>query len=316
MPTRPLTFRSEPVALGALALALSLGLVRQRFGGDWDAGVFFVLFALGAAALLFVGLGAHVATGWFAVPVLAGSLLFLGALTALADALGGDSGPGSTFWTTALFCALTLALWRRTGIDVLVLVAALAAIVAVLAFVSWIADPGLDTLRGLLLFLALGFGAGGVVLHRTRRRVGVLLVDAGGVALLALGVTLVAALLGGSVSVFSARASASVPSGPAGWELVLLVGGSALIAFAALAREPGPGFLGVGVLGLFLFEAAVDDDASLLWWPVVLAVIGIAGLAAGLLRPGPPDAGVPARPGPAPPVGTAGAPVSPPGSDA
>jgi len=312
MPTRPLTFRSEPVALGALALALSLGLVRQRFGGDWDAGVFFVLFALGAAALLFVGLGALPATGWLAVPVLAGMLLVLGALTALADALGGNGGPGSTFWTVALFCALSIALWQRTGIDVLVLVAALAAIVAVLAFVSWIADPGLDTLRGLLLFLAVAFGAGGVVLHRTRQRVGVLLIDAGGVALLALGFTLAATLFNSFVSPFSARPSASSVGGPAGWELVLLLGGSALAAFAALRREPGPGFLGVGVLGLFLLEAGLEDNASLLWWPVVLAVVGIAGLAAGLLRPGPPDAGVPARPGPAPPVGTAGAPVPPP----
>jgi hypothetical protein len=316
MPTRPLTFRPEPVALGALALTLSLGLVRQRFGGDWDAGVFFVLFALGAAALLFVALGALPATGWLAVPVLAGMLLVLGALTALADALGGDGGPGSTFWTVALFCALSIALWRRTGIDVLVLVAALAAIVAVLAFVSWIADPGLDTLRGLLLFLAVAFGSGGVVLHRTRPRVGVLLIDAGGVALLALGFTLAATLFNSFVSPFSARPTASSVGGPAGWEIVLLLGGSALIVFAALAREPGPGFLGVGVLGLFLLEAGLEDNASLLWWPVVLAVVGIAGLAAGLLRPGPPDAGVPARSGPAPPVGTAGAPVSPPGSDA
>lgn len=316
MPTRPLTFRPEPVALGALALTLSLGLVRQRFGGDWDAGVFFVLFALGAAALLFVGLGALPATGWVAVPVLAGMLLVLGALTALADALGGNGGPGSTFWTTAVFCGLTVALWRRTQIDVLVLVAALAAITAVIAFLFWVGDPGLGTIRGLLLFLAVVFGAGGVVLHRTRQRVGVLLIDAGGVALLALGFTLAATLFNSFVSPLSARPTASSVGGPAGWELVLLLGGSALIVFAALAREPGPGFLGVGVLGLFLLEAGLEDNASLLWWPVVLAVVGIAGLAAGLLRPGPPDAGVPARPGPAPPVGTAGASASPPGSDA
>ena len=73
----------------------------------------------------------------------------------------------------------------------------------------------------------------------------------------------------------------------------LLLIGSGLVAYAAIDREPGPGYLGVAVLGAFtlLAGAPVAARGSLIGWPLFLLVIGGAGIAIGLRprRPLPPS---------------------------
>jgi hypothetical protein len=74
---------------------------------------------------------------------------------------------------------------------------------------------------------------------------------------------------------------------------VILLGGFGLCAFSAVEREPGPGFLGVAVLGLFVLSLG---GAGLLWWPLILILGG--GLAIGMgLRPARPLPPEPTPPG-------------------
>ena len=82
---------------------------------------------------------------------------------------------------------------------------------------------------------------------------------------------------------------------------MLLGAGFGLVAFGALDRSPGPAYL--GVLNLVLFILAVDgsETATLYWWPLVLIAGGASMLLAGLRprRPLPPEP-APYRAGEAP----------------
>jgi hypothetical protein len=92
-----------------------------------------------------------------------------------------------------------------------------------------------------------------------------------------------------------------------GWELVLLAVGLALVAYAGVDREPGPGYLGFVVLVLFVAIAGPRSvsGASLIGWPILLLLLGGAGVAAGLRprRDLPPEPGPPEPPPPRPLTG-------------
>ena len=94
-----------------------------------------------------------------------------------------------------------------------------------------------------------------------------------------------------------------------GWELILLATGLALVAYAGVDREPGPGYLGFVVLVLFVVLAGQPSrgGASLIGWPILLLLIGGAGVAAGLRprRDLPPEPGPPTPPPPRPMTGRA-----------
>ena len=82
----------------------------------------------------------------------------------------------------------------------------------------------------------------------------------------------------------------------AGWELVILAGGFALIAYAVWARQSGPAYLGFLNLTAFVLLAgpASEDGPSMIGWPIVMLLVAGAVLAAGMR----PSANPP--PGPAP----------------
>src|SRR3712207_7228423 len=54
------------------------------------------------------------------------------------------------------------------------------------------------------------------------------------------------------------------------WEAIVLAFGLGLAAFSAWTREPGPGYVSVGLLSAFLALAAAGADEKFLWWPLVL----------------------------------------------
>jgi hypothetical protein len=93
-----------------------------------------------------------------------------------------------------------------------------------------------------------------------------------------------------------------------GWELVLLATGLALAAYAAVDREPGPGYIGFVVLVLFIVLAGLPSSsgASLIGWPILLLLLGGAGVAAGLRprRDLPPEPAPPVPPPPPRPMST------------
>ena len=82
---------------------------------------------------------------------------------------------------------------------------------------------------------------------------------------------------------------------------MLLGAGFGLVAFGAVDRSPGPAYLGVVNLVLFILTVGRDGGDTLYWWPLVLLAGGMAMLAAGLRprRPLPPEP-APYRAGEAP----------------
>jgi hypothetical protein len=195
----------------------------------------------------------------------------------------------------AVEAGLATMLARHARSAVCTLIAALAAIVAVEEFVTWVFQPhGTGTFRAMLVVLTLAFAAGAVRLRDRERAHSVQLVNAGGIASLLLGLELTAGLVLTTV----VRASGSLvtftnaPHVGFGWKLFLLGVGFGLIAYAGVDRERGPAFIGVAVLGVFALLTGFPSsgNGSLVGWPLFLLVIGAVGLVIGLRprRPLPP----------------------------
>ncbi|HEV2753774.1 MAG TPA: hypothetical protein VGV36_08065, partial [Solirubrobacteraceae bacterium] len=307
---RPHPHRGDVVAAGAVVLALGLIVADLRLVDAWAAGVrLAVLSAPGAllvlamAALARVGEDAGAAGSPEGAPPVPGStdggrggprpyvtILLVGglalallALSDLADALGDDgrlASPAATAFAVGVLTALavTLAATKRSAL--VTLVACVAGLVTLLALADllFLLDDRLEAFRYLLLAGLICLVVAATVTRDAHRRQAVAFVNAGGVALAGLAATLAAE-----------RIPALAPIGPLAegtpwaWELVVLLGGWALLAYAAVDREPGPAYLGALVLALFA-GLTVDGDGgpSLLWWPVVLVVIGLAVVACGL----------------------------------
>lgn len=315
----PHPHRGDLIAAGAVPLALGVLLVNARLDGTWANGILLVLTALAAALVLGMGLLAPMERdrprSYQQVLLLTGLLLAFFALLRLAQVLGADDPLGASGTRMWIFSLVTLgAAWiahaRRSA--VCTFVAALAGLVAALAFVEWAFDPeGLATTRWVLLALAIGFTLTALARRDVERRQSVYLIDAAGVAILLLGLTFVGSL-------FGLLTLLGIPGdGPGGgWKLVLLGAGLGLVAYAGVDREPGPAYLGALIVLLFVALVGVPgpEGPSLWFWPLALLLLGAAAVAAGLRprrplppEPGPPGAGRPAEPVPGPGAGGGGA---------
>jgi hypothetical protein len=308
----PHPHRGDLIAAGAAPLTIGVLLVNARLDASWGTGIFLVLTALACAIVLGMGVLApregERPRAYQEVLLLTGLALLLVALLRVAQVLGveqplgaGHGSAGSRTWIFALLggTALWLAVSRRSAICGLV--AALVAILALVSFVQWAFDPsGLATFRWVLLFGAVGLVFGALSLRERQRRESVYLVDAAGVAIVALTLTWLGALV--PVLRFLG-APTGVPG--AGWKLILLAAGLGLVAYSAVDREPGPGYVGALELLLWIALVAIPgaSGASLWFWPLALVLVGLAGIAAGLRprRPLPPE----------PRSGRADAPVDP-----
>ena len=306
----PHPHRGDLIAAGAVPLALGALLVNVRLDPTWGTGVFLVIDALACALVLGMGLlapleGEH-ARSYQQVLLLAGQLLGFVTLVRLAQVLGADrplNAAGSRLW---IFLVVTVgAAWigRARRSAVCALVAALSAIAAAIAFVDWAFSPqGPGTLRWVLLALAIALVLAALARRDAHRRESVYLIDAAGVAMLALGVT----FLGAAAVAFTPLPEVAlrflgipvgVPGG--GWKLVLLAAGLGLVAYAGVDREPGPAYLGAVILLVFVVLVGIPGagGASLWFWPLVLLLVGGVAVGAGLrprqeLPPEPPGPGV------------------------
>jgi hypothetical protein len=280
--------RGSLIAAGAVAMTLTVVILNARFEGEWGVGVHLVYSAAAAALALALALsvapGAGKPPAWHSTLFVASFVLVFAALTNLADVLGGsgDLSSGTVFWIGFLLASLMFWLARRYNSGIAALLDALTTVVTVIAFVDWVFDPdGAGTFRWVLLFTAIGAAAYGLMGGDEERHRHVAWVNAAGVALLGIALTYGIEGLQGLVGGFGGGVEAG-----AGWELILLAGGAALIAYTAEFARSGPAYLGVANLLAFVTLAgtASDDGPSLIGWPLLL-LLGTAALLVVALRP-------------------------------
>jgi len=308
---RPHPHRGDIVAAGVAVLTTFAVLVDTRFQDSWAAGVRFVFVGLIAAVIATMAVLSEMEEdeprNYQSVLYVATFVCGLFALSDLADVVGTGAGAGSSSrtvtWVGAIVAAGCGWFAVRRNAAIMTLLGALSGVVVVLAFVDWVFDPGSATVfRWLLLACALGFALGAVSLRDRRLRHAVSLVDAAGLCVIVLGLTLLVESIFVDVGL-SDYGSAAATGGPTGWELVLLFFGFGLVAYSGVDRERVPGFLGVVTLGLFVtiaagggdsgsyFGHAIGSGASLLGWPIVLLAMAGILLAIGFrpLDPLPPE---------------------------
>jgi hypothetical protein len=287
------TSAEEASALAPAGLGLTLFVIATQIRMDdpWADGVLLLVAAVPAVLLLALGLTSAQGDQWSrtsAEILLVSALVLTGiAVARLGQVLAGDdysAGGGTVTWMLGLFTAIAAVCAARASSLACRLIAALAAVALLLEGVNWIfdtTDP--DVFRALLVFaFAVLFLAG----LAAEGRAGTVLVAAAGVTVIvsyyAFGLIFAFGNIGNELGW--------------GWELVTLLQGAALVAFAVQRLEPGPAYLAFFVLVFFVFSAATGQggsvigvpdedtqDATLVGWPLALA-IGTALLAVMGLR--------------------------------
>jgi FtsH-binding integral membrane protein len=308
---RPHPHRGDLIAAGAVPVTVAVVMLNVRMDATWGNGIHLVLTGLTCAVVLGMGLLAEredeFPRAYQTVLLLAGLTLLGVTLLRLAQVLGADEpleSSSTITWTAAVFTAIAaVPAWERINSPICALVEVVAGGIALLAFVDWVFDPeGATTFRWILLLLIAVYAAAHLRWRGERPRHAVHMVNAAGLA----GLALAATFGGGLVLAFA-------EGGDPGtwWEFVIVAVGFGLVAYAGVDREPGPGYLGFGLLLAFVVLAGLpgSDGASIVGWPLIFLLLGGAAVAAGLrpIRPlpPPPDAGaepaptevLPAQPG-------------------
>ncbi len=301
-------------AAGGVMLALGALLVLSRREGHWTSFELFLVLAAASVALLGVTMTGSAAAGdraesWRSVLAVAGILLSPLALFQFLDWVGASTHhllyDAAVLAVTGL---LATACARRAQAPYLMLLAGLALLGAwMLVWIKVFPDPSAETVRWLLL----GGGIAVLIVAALADLAGAIgagdMLTAGSVGVVAAGI------LGVFVSAFSALALGFVTVGsdhpgeglPArfgghlsgsqttGWDVYLLAVSLVLIVAGARARKRGPGYVGVLGILLFLLSTAAQlgrtssgqgPSHSLIGWPLVLLLLGAAGLLAPLLR--------------------------------
>jgi hypothetical protein len=266
---RPPPHRGPVIAAGGVSLAVGVALTVLRLQDTLPIGVDAALLLVPGALLFFLGAQAPNEQGeppaYQSVLLCTGlPLLYGGLLLALGGAL--DEVPPT--WVIVIVSVLIagVALWpafaRNSAISLL--------LAALLGAVAIEALAGETVARWLLLAYAGALVLAALALRLPARRHSEVLLDAAGIAIAWLAV-------------------ASWDGLPWFFEVVVLGAGLGLVAFGALDRSPGPAYL--GVVNLILFIAAAARGDTLWFWPVLLLVAGVLMLAAGLRprRPLPPE---------------------------
>ena len=293
---RPPAHRGPLIASGAVLVTVAIALEELRLADKLATGWHLAILALAAAAMLALGLQARTEGGappaFQSVLLVCGLLLAPAALLTLSDLLGaefsGNFPHGALVWTSLIWAGL--ALWPAVikGSSICALIAAFAIAVAALMFVKWAFDADSSTTyRWLLLWLALTCVVLSLLLRGPAPRHSEQLVNAAGLAILAIALS---GFLGGLFGAFDGPSGG--PTIPNGWELAVLVAGCGLVAYGAVDRAPGPAYLGVANLLAFIVSAGTGQvEDTLLFWPLLLLLLGLGTMAVALrpLSPLPPE---------------------------
>jgi hypothetical protein len=279
---RPDPARAVVLAAGAVALTLLVLLIGIRFDEEWGTGIHLVYSALAAALVLALAVGVDrrddLMPIWHSVLFVTAFLLALQALSYLADVLGSEdriSSSGTVVWTGLIMLALATFFAVRFGSGIAALFAAVTAVVVVVAFVDWVFSPEeVGTFRVVLLVAGVALAARAWMVRAEQSHQANGLVVAAGVVLLTIaGTFAVEALQGALGGLFGGQSQPFDRPGEQ-WEIVMLLGGAALIAWTWSGGASGPAYLGATALSAFLILASISDEdgPSLIGWPIVLAI--------------------------------------------
>ena len=281
---RPPPHRGPLIAAGAVVLATGLALFELRLMDELSDVTHFLILGLPTALILGLGLQAPNEDGrppaYQSVLLVTGLLLLLPALLRLADVLGAedpeDFPAGELTWTLLVVAGAALYAALRRNSAVCLLLSAIAGVGALLAAWEWVFAPGTFTAsRWLLALSAAGLVLAGLALRERAPRQAELLIDGAGLAILVIGGQgLLTALFG--------EALADTTTLPDFWELIVFGAGVGLIAFGAIDRSPGPAWLGLANLVVFVVMVGESSDSTLYFWPLALLLIGAVMLGAGL----------------------------------
>jgi hypothetical protein len=283
---RPPPHRGPLIAAGAVLVTLGVALEEVRLDDRFPTGIHLLILAVAAGTVY--ALGVQVVQegrpyAFQSVLLVCGLLLLYPALLTLSDVLGADFETfpaGAVVWTSLLYAGAALypAVARNSAICALI--AALAVGVAVLAFADWaFAATSVTTFRWLLALAAAAYVVVSLALRGVAPRHSEQMVNAAGLAILMLGLTAVVPLIAAFLFPFGAAAAGPLPNG---WELVVLGAGCGLVAYGAVDRTPGPAYLGVANLAVFLVSAGVSDEDTLVFWPAILLAVGLGTMFFGL----------------------------------
>jgi hypothetical protein len=297
---RPPAHRGPLIAAGAVVLAVGVVTAELRLGDAVSVLVHVLITGVTAAVILGIGLqpagGGGRPLAYQSVLLVAGLLVLEVFLLRVADALGADFGsggfgardtlvwgtlpPGAIVWTSLVLAAVAgwAAVVRRSAVALLI--AALAAGLALLAAIAWVFDADSQgPYRFLLLVTALALALASLVLRGSEPRHAEQLVNAAGVAILVIPLTAIAAGLLQLLSLFGGSPEHLLPGF---WELVVLAAGCGLVAYGAVDRVPGAAYLGLANLAAFVAVVSTSPDQTLLWWPLLLILLGAGAMLAGL----------------------------------
>ena len=295
---RPPPHRGPLIAAGAVVLATGLALLELRLDDKLAVGVHFLILGSAAALVLALGLQAPNEDGrppaYQSVLLVTGLLLLFPALLRLAATLGAedfgsDFPAGELTWTalTTGAVALYAAVHRRSA--VCLLLAALFGVLALLAGWEWVFENETFTAsRWLLLVAAAALALTSLALRASAPRQAELLVDAAGISILFI------ALQGAWLTLFATIAAQTglvQPSRSDLWELVVFGAGGGRGADGAVERAPGPAWLGIANLLLFVVDVGLEEGEAIYFWPIALILLGGVAMAAGLRprQPLPPE---------------------------
>jgi hypothetical protein len=297
---RPPPHRGPLIAAGAVVLAVGVVLAELRLGDAVGVAVHALITAVAAGVILGIGLQPAGEGGrppaYQSVLLVTGLIVFEVFLLRLADVLGADFGeggsgardtviwgslpPGTIVWTSLVLAALAgwAAFARRSAVSLLI--AAIAAGLALPAAIAWIFDADSQgPYRLVLLVTATALVLGALVLRGGESRHAEQLINAAGLAILAIPLLALAAGLLQLLSLFGGSPDSVLPDF---WELVVLAAGCGLVAYGAVDRVPGAAYLGVANLAAFIAVASISPDQTLLYWPLLLLLLGAGAMLAGL----------------------------------
>ena len=283
--------RGNALAAGAVLLAVAVTMLDLRLDDSWANGVHLIVDGAAFAFLFSLALRSPLPArplAYHSALALASLGLLVLVLDRVAHVLGADapfSSSGTVMWMSAIFTLVAVFCTLRFQSLGCALLAGIGVAVFVLTFVDWAFDPkGVTTFRWILFLLILGFAAY-ALRARSGERAGYATsaVDVVGLLLIGLAGTFLASLVFASINPLNALGQGSLDVG-FGWKAILVIGSLAVVAYAVVTRERGPGWIGFVALLLTIIIVAnpTSSDRTIVGWPLILLLAAGAAFAIGL----------------------------------